>query len=122
GLDRLGRHAQSSRAFPVQPLAPREHSFVAPLAHVGDDLGGSRQRVRDVGSGHGTSLSTGRTRMEDAPAAFSGGSRSHTWSTSMAAWTAIWPGSASSSTDGAPMLGRTARISSSAAAGALIIT
>ena len=43
-------------------------------------------------------------------------------STSTAACTAIWPSSASGSTDGAPMLGSTARIAGSASTVAFIIT
>ncbi len=58
---------------------------------------------------------------EDAPAAFSRGRRSQTSSASTAAWIAISPSSARFRTDGAPMLGSTARIAGSAERGAFII-
>src|SRR5439155_3856523 len=115
--DLLRRNAQRGRALAVQPLRPVEQGGVSTSPHVGDDLGGPRESIGDLDAGHGTSLSTGTTRIDVAPAALSGASRSHTRSASIAAWIAICPGSASSSTDGAPMLGSTARISGSSAAG-----
>ena len=72
----LGRlDANGRRARAVEPLGPFEQCGVAAVAHVGDDLRRPRQQVEQVGSPHGSSLSTGMTRMSEAPAAFSGGSR-----------------------------------------------
>src|SRR5581483_381723 len=97
----------------AEALRPVGDGGVATGADVGDDR-------RDVG--HGTSRSTGTTRIDEAPAAFSGGSRSQISSASTAAWTAIWPASASGRTDGAPIPGSSSRMRGSAASGAFSIT
>ena len=104
GLDRAGERANGAQRALVQlaldrdplrrcvsePLGPVAQRGVTARPDVGDDL-------RDAGAfvSHGTSRSTGTTRIDDAPAAFSGGSRFQISSVSTAACTAICPGSAS---------------------------
>jgi hypothetical protein len=106
--------------FAVEALRPVEESVVAAVADVAEDLEHPREHCLEAVP-HGTSRSTGRTRIEEAPAALSGASRSHSSSTSTAAWTAICPSSASPITDGGPMLGSSSRIAGSTLAGAFII-
>ena len=67
------RHAEPPGARAVELLGPVEQRRVAALAHVGDDRRDPRQRLVEPGAPHATSRSTGRTRIDDAPAAFSGG-------------------------------------------------
>src|SRR5204862_274104 len=72
-----------------RPRAPAEQCDVAPRPDVGDDLRRPRQRVLEARAPHGTSLSTGTTRIDEAPTDFSCGKSSQISSTSTAAWTAI---------------------------------
>ena len=71
---------------------------------------------------HATSLSTGSTRIDVAPASLSAGRSDQTSSASTAAWTAIAPSSASWSTDGASIPGSRSRIASSSSTCAFSIT
>src|SRR6266566_5236793 len=71
---------------------------------------------------HGMSFSIGITRIEVAPAAFSGPSSAQTASASTTAWTAIIAGSASGITVGDCRPGITSLMRRRASAGAFIIT
>ena len=108
-VDALGGHPDPVRSRPVEPRGPLEQRLVPALAHVGDDRRDRRERLVERPP-HATSRSIGRTRIDVAPARRSTGSRFQISSTSTAACTAISPSSASCSTDGAPIPGRTARI------------
>src|SRR4029453_16543908 len=122
----------------AEPLGPLADGGVAALPHIRDDLrdlgdaGGvttsPRTKVDSFAVAfvlglvsHGISLSTGTTRIDEAPAAFNGGSRSQMSSAATAAWTAIWPGSASGSTDGAPIPGSSSRIGRRASYGRVVV-
>ena len=102
---RARARASRRRAAPTTRGRPRPRG-----SHVRDDLGHLGSASSDLDSLTGSRLTgsasrRGRRGSTWRPAALSGGSRSQMSSASTAAWTAIWPGSASASTDGAPMLG-----------------
>ena len=92
------------------------------VANVGDDRRDDLDRVverRALTRRASRSAARGST---SPPPRLSAGSSVQTSSASTAAWTAISPSSASWSTDGAPMPGRTARIAGRSSTCAFIIT
>ena len=84
----------------VEAQRPLRERLVAALAHVGHDLGDRHPSIR----------STGTSRIDDAPAASSAGSRRQTSAAGTRLCTATIPGSASGSTLGAREPGTSAQI------------